>query len=298
MEKKKELVSIILNCFNGEKYLKSALLSVVNQSYKNWELIFWDNRSTDKSKNILDSFKNKKIKYFYAKKHTSLYEARNLAINKSKGEYISFIDSDDIWEKNKLKNQIKFFKNKEVGVVYGNLWIFNQKLKKKKVLTNSKLLTGNIGNEIISNYNIGIITSVIRKKLLKSKNLKFDKKYNHIGDFDLFVKLSKICKFEAIQQPVATYRIHGENLSLKNSSREITELKNWIKKNEKKLTSNQKKQIQIRLFNREFMYIKLQNNFIKTFNYFTANKCLWKNFKNYFVLLIPTKILKRVMWYG
>ena len=46
------------------------------------------------------------------------------------------------------------------------------------------------------------------------------------------------------------------------------------------------------------MYIKLQNNFIKTFNYFTENKCLWKNFKNYFVLLIPTKILKRVMWYG
>ena len=241
MEKKKELVSIILNCFNGEKYLKSALLSVVNQSYKNWELIFWDNRSTDKSKNILDSFKNKKIKYFYAKKHTPLYEARNLAINKSKGEYISFIDSDDIWEKNKLKNQIKFFKNKEVGVVYGNLWIFNQKLNKKKVLTNSKLLTGNIGDKIISNYNIGIITSVIRKKLLKSKNLKFDKKYNHIGDFDLFVKLSKICKFEAIQLPVATYRIHGGNLSLKNSSREITELKNWIKKNEKKLTSNQKK---------------------------------------------------------
>ncbi len=61
-------VSIIMNCLNGEKYLEDSLKSIVNQSYKNWELIFWDNRSTDNSADILKSFNDKRIRYFYAKK--------------------------------------------------------------------------------------------------------------------------------------------------------------------------------------------------------------------------------------
>ena len=84
MKNKEKLVSVILNCHNGEQFLKEALDSVINQTYKNWELIFWDNQSNDKSKSILQSFKNKKFKYFKSKKFTSLYVARNLAIKKQK----------------------------------------------------------------------------------------------------------------------------------------------------------------------------------------------------------------------
>ncbi len=110
-------VSIILNCYKGEKYLKDALISIINQSYTNWELIFWDNRSNDNSKNIFKSFKNKNFKYFLAKKHTSLYEARNLAIKKASGEYLGFIDADDMWDRNKLLKQVKLFKDNDTAVV-------------------------------------------------------------------------------------------------------------------------------------------------------------------------------------
>ena len=132
MEEKQKLVSIILNCFNGEKYLKDALETVVNQTYNNWELVFWDNKSNDGSKKILELYNSKKFKYYRSNVHTSLYEARNLAVKECKGEYIAFIDADDYWEKDKLEKQIKLFENKNVGVVYGNLWIYNEKLKKKK----------------------------------------------------------------------------------------------------------------------------------------------------------------------
>ena len=88
------LVSIIVNCFNGEKYLKEALQSVLKQTYKNWELIFWDNQSTDNSKKIFYEFDEKRFKYFSSEKHTTLYEARNNAINKSKGEIIAFLDME------------------------------------------------------------------------------------------------------------------------------------------------------------------------------------------------------------
>ncbi len=66
--KKQPLVSIIMNCLNGEKYLSNAIDSVIKQTYKNWELIFWDNQSTDNSASILKRYKDKRIKYFYSKK--------------------------------------------------------------------------------------------------------------------------------------------------------------------------------------------------------------------------------------
>ena len=93
------IVSIIMNCYNGEKYLREALVSILAQTYKNWELIFWDNQSTDKSVEIFKSYADERLKYFYAPTHTLLYEARNYAIEKASGEFYAFIDVDDWWEK-------------------------------------------------------------------------------------------------------------------------------------------------------------------------------------------------------
>ena len=297
MKNKKNLISIIVNCYNGEKYLRESLTSIENQEYKNWELIFWDNKSNDNSRAILKSFKNKKFKYFYSKNHTSLYEARNLAIKKCKGEFISFLDVDDTWEKNKLKKQIQLFKDKKVGVVYGNLWLLRESLKKKKIFIKEKLLTGKIFEKIFNNYNIGIITTLIRRKILKDHKLKFNKKFNHIGDFDLFIRLSKLCEFRAIQEPVATYRIHGENLSLKNTHKEIEELQHWFKKNQSILDNHQKQMLQKRIENRKFMFLKLEKNFLLTLKFFIDRKNVYKNLKNFFILLAPVFVLKKIMWY-
>ena len=298
MEEKKGLVSIILNCYNGEKYLQAAINTVINQSYSNWELIFWDNRSSDNSKKIFDSNRSDKFKYFLSKTHTSLYEARKLALKECNGEYIAFIDADDTWEKDKLEKQIKLFKNDAVGVVYGNLWIYNEKLKKKKIFTKNDLLKGKIYEKIFSDYKIGVITSIIRKKVLLQNKINFECEYNHIGDFDLFVKLSRICEFDAVQEPVATYRIHGGNLSLKNIDREVSEMKYWLRLNGHNLDINQMYQYNDRMINREFINIKFKGNFIYTLKFFfEKKKYLMKYLKSYFVLIIPAFILKKIMWY-
>ena len=135
INKSQPRVSILLNCYNGELYLKKAIDSIIDQTYKNWELVFWDNQSTDKSKKIFKSYKDRRLKYFKSKKHTTLYAARNLAAGKTKGKFLAFIDADDIWEKNKLEVQIKYFRDEEVGVVYGNLWLKQERLKKKKIIS-------------------------------------------------------------------------------------------------------------------------------------------------------------------
>ena len=133
IESEKPLVSVIINCFNGEKYLREALDSVVTQTYKNWEIIFWDNQSTDKSAEIFKSYKDSRLKYYCASSHADiLYEARNYALKKTNGDFIAFLDVDDWWLPNKLEKQIPLFSDPEVGVVYGNFYNFYEKQNKTK----------------------------------------------------------------------------------------------------------------------------------------------------------------------
>jgi len=100
--KKEPKISIIINCYNGAKYLAKTLISVKNQTYKNFEVIFWDNGSTDDSKKILERYKDKRFKYFFDKNKKNLYHSRYLAFKKTTGKYIAFIDTDDFWLKKKL----------------------------------------------------------------------------------------------------------------------------------------------------------------------------------------------------
>ena len=294
--KNKNLVTIILNCYNGEKYLIEALKSIENQTYKNWELVFWDNLSTDKSKEILKSFKNKKFRYFKSKKHTSLYSARNLAIRKAKGEYISFLDCDDTWENNKLKKQIKLFEDKKVAVVYGNLFV--KKNKKIRKYYNYNLKKGYLYKDLIQNYNIGILTVIIKKKILIKEKKIFNNKYNIIGDFDLFLRLSKKYYFQVVQKPVATYRIHNKNLSLLNRKLEVDEYKDWYKKNKNQLDSEEKKIVLKKITSIEFTSYKFEKNIFKTLKFFIKNKKYLTSFKNIVVLICPRFILKKYMLFA
>ena len=103
------LISVIVNYHNGEKYLENCIKSILNQDYKNLEIILWDNNSTDKSKAIVKKFSDTRVKYFYNNKKDSLYKARNKSILKSTGEFIAFLDSDDWWEKDYLSSRAQYF---------------------------------------------------------------------------------------------------------------------------------------------------------------------------------------------
>ena len=232
----KPLISIIINCFNGEKYLKDCLISVLNQSYTNWEVIFWDNQSSDNSKRIFLELKDERFKYYNSNNHTPLYEARNNAIKKSSGNIIAFLDTDDWWEKNKLEKQVPLFENEKIGMVYSNCYLFFEKKNKKKIYIKKTLKSGNITNHLFKSYEVGITTVLLKKKAFDSV-AGFNNKYNIIGDFDLIMRLSTKYQFNCIQEPLAYYRIHDKNFSILNSMSEIDELQNWI--NDHSIISNE-----------------------------------------------------------
>ena len=225
------LVSIIMNCYNGEAYLSESIESVLSQTYKNWELIFWDNRSVDKSAEIFKSYKDKRFKYYYASQHTSLYNARNQAIKKSSGEFIAFLDVDDFWAKDKLELQIPFFIDLKVGVVYGNLFIVNEKLNTRKVFLKKKINPrGYILDDLLNDYCTGLVTLVVRKSFLNNYKTPFDSSFNIIGDFDLMIRMSSKYKFECVNKPIASWRAHWKNGSLLGKKIEVDELKIWYQK--------------------------------------------------------------------
>ena len=140
MKIKSPLVSIIMNCYNGEKFLEKSLKSIINQTYKKWELIFWDNNSNDNSKRVFKKFTDKRFKYYNSKKVLNLYHARNSAIKHAKGKYICFLDVDDLWVKKKLESQIKFFsKNSDYKILYSNFYVKDE--NKRKIYVKFKIIT-------------------------------------------------------------------------------------------------------------------------------------------------------------
>ena len=225
--KKKPLVSVIINCFNGEKYLNEAVESVLDQNYKNWEIIFFDNNSTDNSCSILKEYKDKRIKYFKSKSKLTLYKARHLAIKTAKGKLISFLDVDDWWVKSKLNKQVKFFiKNKNVSVLYSNIYVYNEEKKSKNIYIKKKINNKNLTQKLVDKFEMPILSTIIKKNIFNQ--VKFNNKYTIIGDFDFFVRLSLIKHISFISEPLAYYRIHSSNLTKKRIDLNITELQDWI----------------------------------------------------------------------
>ena len=229
MENNKPLVSVIMNCYNSDTYLGEAINSVISQTYKNWEIIFWDNQSTDKSAEIVKSYDDERIKYFYAPSFTSLYEARNYAIEKANGEYIAFLDCDDKWYNNKLKEQLKVLENSEYNLCYSNFYnLYENKLKKA---FSSLQPSGNIFKYQIANYSIGILTVMLRKSAWDNMKEKFDKNFTYPGDLDFFIRF--LHKNQAIYRDecLCEYRADNPN-SISNTKREsnLNELKKALDK--------------------------------------------------------------------
>jgi glycosyltransferase involved in cell wall biosynthesis len=263
MKKKKPLVSIIMNCHNGEKYLEESLQSILKQTYKNWELIFWDNKSTDKSKKIISKYKNKKIKYFYSKSFHSLYKSRNLAVQKAKGKYITFLDTDDLWKKNKIEFSLSYLIKNKLKICYSNHYLYFQKIKKSKKAINYNFEVNS--QFLLDNYNMGILTVILERSFFKKKL--FETKYQIIGDFDYFIKMSLTNIIGYISKPLAVYRVHGSNYSIKNTQLYIKELSLWIQKNQKLM-----KKKNLNLYNQKKNLIKLR--FKKIINYYKYIKKL------------------------
>jgi len=290
-----------MNCFNGERYLRDSVDSVISQTYENWEVIFWDNQSTDNSAKIFKDYKDDRLKYYCADSHTEiLYRARNYALKKTKGEFIAFLDVDDWWLPEKLEKQIPLFDDPEVGMVYGNVWLFHEKKNKKELYKKGELPTGKILNELLNDYVIGSPTYVIRKKTLESLDYSFNDDLHIIGDFDINIRLSAKWKINCTQSPIAFARRHSKNVSISNREKEINELKGWFKQmKDNQIISSQSnfKKVELMASYLETMQYILKNEFTKSFLMVLKYPFCFGKIKLILALFLPNLLLRKIKNY-
>lgn len=229
------LISIIINCHNGEKYLAKTINSVIEQTYENWEIIFWNNRSTDNSARIAQSYLDSRIKYYMAPNYTSLGKARNLAMKKATGEWCAFLDSDDTWVSDKLSKQIDIInRNQDVGVVYGQMMVCKENIKHDSIWSEKmrrytqktmmkKLPEGDIFNQLLKINFIPLLTAIFKKDLFFQAG-GISEHMEIAEDYDLFIKLSRITNICAVQDVVAFYRVHDSNLSIERQEQGFLEV--------------------------------------------------------------------------
>jgi len=124
----KPLVSIITPSYNAEKYIEETILSVINQTYTNWELIIVDDISTDGTLEIIKDFsaKDSRIKWYELNEKGGASIARNMAIRESSGKYIAFLDADDVWKTEKLEKQVEFMETKQCDFSFHNYELINE----------------------------------------------------------------------------------------------------------------------------------------------------------------------------
>lgn len=282
-----------MNCYNGAEYLKEALDSIVNQTYENWELIFWDNLSTDQSKSIFENYDNKKFKYFQSQYHTSQYEARRSAVLKCEGELIAFLDVDDWWGKKKLEMQVNLFNDPEVGFACCNYWIINQRKKTKKIAFKT-IPTGYVTDELLTKNFVGMSTLIMRRQSYFSLDYGFDPRYEIIGDYDLILRLSRENKLACLNQPCSYYRWHGKNLGFLKFDLNISELSYWS--SNKLEFSNYKNFKYLKnyiLFYRGLINI-MNKKRLKAFNQIYSMTSIYFQIKLSIVLFLPLWLIKMI----
>jgi len=205
-------VSVIMNGLNCSKYLREAIDSVFAQTYKDWEIIYWDDASTDNSLEIAESY-GEKVRCFKSEETFPLGKVRNLAMEQAKGDFIAFLDCDDIWLPEKLEKQIPLFENNSsVGLVHSDAWNFTLSGKVYKS-HKKKPPEGNVFRELLRGYFICMPTAIIRRNTLQDLLTWFDDRFTQIEEVDLFLRIAYKWKVVYVDEPLAKYRLHPSSWS-------------------------------------------------------------------------------------
>ncbi len=226
-------VDILLATYNGEKYLKPQLDSILSQSYSNFRLLISDDGSTDKTKSILEEYskKDNRIVLFFQKENLGIIKNFEFLLKKVEAKYYMFSDQDDIWKENKIEKSIKTLEETESDLVYSDLEVVDENLKviyesywKLKGIYKKIKKYNNFKSLYLNNFVTGC--TMLSKKDLINKFLPLPKTSKYVlHDYWIPLILSQTGKITYIEEPLIKYRQHKNNkIGSKKRSDEIKTL--------------------------------------------------------------------------
>ena len=202
-------ISVIMPVYNAEKYLKKAIDSILNQTYKDFEFIIIDGGSGDNSQKIIENYTDKRIKAIF-KADLGLIDTLNLGISLCAGDWIARMDADDISYPNRLEEQIKYINN-EVAVIGSQADIID-KYDKVFLTTHFEVEHDKIVSKLLKNNSTIIHPSVIINKAKLIGVGGYDLKIFAAEDYDLWLRISKVGKIINVNKPLLALRKHDNNI--------------------------------------------------------------------------------------
>ncbi len=214
---KKSFVSVIVPTYNRADLISETIESILNQTYKNIELIIVDDGSTDNTEKVIRKFKDNRIKYIKTGYSGVPARPRNIGIKKAKGEYIAFLDSDDMWLPEKLEKQIKVFQaSDETAMLYTRFRTIEGDVISDRIFPeNSKYNSGNMFKSIYLRNLIACSSVMVRRSVLDQVGLfNTDPNLIAIEDADLWLRIALKYTIKCTADlPLLIYRIHSQSIS-------------------------------------------------------------------------------------
>ncbi len=215
-----------MNCYNNAHVLHEALHSVYAQTFTDWEIIFWDDMSDDASLHLAQNFnaQDARLRCFQGLERVSLGHARNEALAKARGEFIAFLDCDDVWLPTKLEKQIKLMReNAHVGLVCTdaeNFYVYNGVYKSMgRIFDTAKAHRGRVFRKLICGQWIAMSSVMLRRSCLNTlqgahaSGKYFDIKLNICEEAELFYRLAHMWDFDYVDEMLTKRRIHHKNIT-------------------------------------------------------------------------------------
>lgn len=202
------LVSIIMPSWNTGRFISESIQSVLNQTYTNWELIIVDDCSTDNTDEIIASFHDDRIRYFKNEHNSGAALTRNKAIREARGEWIAFLDSDDLWKPEKLERQLKFMNENDYLFSYHEYEKIDEESNPLNVYVSGPAV---VTKHKMYNYGYpGCLTFMYSAKAFGEIQIKDIKKNN---DYAILLKLCKKANCYLLKENLAKYRIRKQSIS-------------------------------------------------------------------------------------
>ena len=232
------LVSIVIPAYNAEKTIKKTIISVLEQTYKNFELIIVDDNSKDNTINIINSFSDSRLTFYKNSFNLGFEDNWNEALSKAKGEYIKVLPDDDTLEINAIKLQVEILEKYHNVVLVGSKRNIIDK-DDKIIMTRGKALSKNNfckykeAIKKIFQYGtnpIGEPGSVLFRASVISNTIKFDALYPHYIDLDFYLKILKYGDYYFIDNTLSNFRIWERSYSVSNKKDNFNESKKFFKK--------------------------------------------------------------------
>ncbi len=203
--------SIIMNCYNGEKYLDEAIESILGQTYKNWELIFVDNCSTDGSAKIFKNYSDDRFKYIKTETNMCLGAARDFGMQHAGGDWIAFLDTDDIWYTNKLEVQSIHISNHTCVLCYAGINEIDHsgKVIRKYIPKNEN---ANLSKQLV-HFDINMVTPIISRSFLNKFKISFNPQIEASEEYNLFLRILAKGNGSVIEKVLGEWRIYESSLT-------------------------------------------------------------------------------------